>query len=121
MAVAFKKVPIIDFSSFSDPTQRIELGKSIRKACEDVGFLYITNHNVSEAQMIEVNGNSEIMLTKAKVLEYTHKFFNMSESEKMKNAKNKWNPSNKSTYRGYFPVQENAITSYKEGVYLITH
>jgi isopenicillin N synthase-like dioxygenase len=33
----------------------------------------------------------------------------------MRYAKNKWNANNKSTYRGYFPVQESAVTSYKEG------
>jgi isopenicillin N synthase-like dioxygenase len=57
MAVAFKTIPVIDFAAFysNDLNDKISVGKAIRKACEDVGFLYIVNHSVKEQTINEVN------------------------------------------------------------------
>ncbi|GBE85312.1 2-oxoglutarate-Fe(II) type oxidoreductase [Sparassis crispa] len=49
-AEAFKHIPIIDLEtvSSSDPATRKSLGNAVREACMNVGFLYITNHGISE-------------------------------------------------------------------------
>jgi hypothetical protein len=43
---SFTKIPIIDLTKMTSNilSERIELAKQIRKACETVGFFYISNH-----------------------------------------------------------------------------
>jgi hypothetical protein len=42
----FQEIPVIDIGASTSPilAHRIELAKTIRKACENVGFFYISNH-----------------------------------------------------------------------------
>ncbi|KAI0292201.1 Clavaminate synthase-like protein [Multifurca ochricompacta] len=48
---AFSEIPIIDLKEITDPDPVVQqaLAKQIRDACIDVGFFYVTNHNISEA------------------------------------------------------------------------
>lgn len=43
---AFKEIPVIDISAATSPNKedRIALAKTIRKACETIGFFYVSNH-----------------------------------------------------------------------------
>jgi isopenicillin N synthase-like dioxygenase len=43
---SFKEIPVIELSAMNSPdlSERVALAKEIRKACENVGFFYISNH-----------------------------------------------------------------------------
>ena len=43
---AFTQIPVIDIGRVNSPNlaDRVALAKEIRKACEVVGFFYISNH-----------------------------------------------------------------------------
>ncbi len=73
--------------------------KEIEYASVNVGFFQIVGHGISKSEIrnITMVGN---------------RFFQSSHFNKMKLAPNKWNKSNKNTYRGYFPNDVNG----KEGL-----
>ena len=50
---AFEEIPIIDFAAAlsDEPGAKSQAAKAIREACETVGFFYIRNHGVPEADI----------------------------------------------------------------------
>jgi len=51
---SFKEVPIIDISGAGDPARRRDLVRQITRACEEVGFMYIVGHGISERMLDDV-------------------------------------------------------------------
>ena len=95
-------IPVVDISSLlstSDGSTQINVSKTIRHACETVGFFQIIGHGIDECLI-------DKMITEAR------RFFNQSFEEKQRYAVHKWNPSNSNKYRGYFPASVNG----KEGL-----
>lgn len=97
-------IPVVDISpllSSTTPNEeaKINVSQLIRQACETVGFFQIIGHGVDERLI-------DTMVIEAK------RFFSQSSEEKQRYAVHKWNPSNKNTYRGYFPSSVNG----KEGL-----
>jgi len=98
----FEAVPIVDLKGIEeDPSQKRRVAQLIASACENVGFLYVINHNIPKQQTDTI-------------LDLTNKFFALPLSTKMTVGKHSWNRANPNTYRGYFPVQD-SLTSHKEG------
>jgi len=81
-------LPIVDISGLSsdDPTARAEVGRAIRAACMDKGFMYVTGHGIDAG-------------LRAKVLEQAAAFFALPEDEKLAIHMNK-----SSANRGYEPI-----------------
>jgi isopenicillin N synthase-like dioxygenase len=50
---AFEEIPIVDFSSAlrDEPGAKAAAAKAIRNACENVGFFYIRNHGIPDADI----------------------------------------------------------------------
>ncbi|KAI0754477.1 Clavaminate synthase-like protein [Daedaleopsis nitida] len=71
-AEAFNHIPIIDLKDVDnpDPTVRKALGDEVRKACMNVGFLYVKDHGIPEE-------------TTEKALEFSKAFFSLSDEKKM--------------------------------------
>ena len=48
--VSFDSIPVIDFSAMfdTDEDEKVIVGEAVRKACTEVGFFYIKNHNVDQ-------------------------------------------------------------------------
>ena len=42
-----KKIPIIDVSTLRDGTDKISVSKKLHKANKILGFLYVSNHGIS--------------------------------------------------------------------------
>lgn len=51
--LSFSEVPIIDMSAsrFTMPESKLELAREIAEACATVGFLYLKNHPIEQAQI----------------------------------------------------------------------
>ncbi|CAN1195506.1 2-oxoglutarate-Fe(II) type oxidoreductase hxnY [Linum perenne] len=79
MAVSVAKLPIVDLSS----PDRLSTADSIRKACIDYGFFYLSNHGVEE-ELIR------------RVFEESRKFFSLPLDEKSKLLRK--------DHRGYTPL-----------------
>lgn len=85
---SFNSVPIIDLAPwFAGAAARNEVAQRVRKVCEDVGFLYVTNHGVQPA-LVE------------RAFEVAHEFFNLPEAEKLK-----LHYAKTGGHRGYLPLQ----------------
>ena len=86
----FREIPIIDISPLSEPNIHPKLlkkvGNEINKACKNVGFFYVINHEISESHL------NNLILS-------IQKFFNLSLEEKMKIY-----IKNSDMYRGYTPL-----------------
>jgi len=57
---SFKEIPVIDLSAMNSPdlSERVALAKEIRKACENVGFFYISNHGIPNTGINLLMGRS---------------------------------------------------------------
>ncbi|KAL7279630.1 hypothetical protein ACG7TL_006036 [Trametes sanguinea] len=88
VAEAFEDIPIIDLKDVDspDPTVRRALGKAVRDACINVGFLYVKNHGISE-EIIE------------KALSESKEFFSLPLEKKMELDIRKT-----SNFKGFNPV-----------------
>ena len=64
-----KKIPIIDVSTLRDGTDKISVSKKLHEANKNLGFLYVSNHGIS---------NKTINKTR----EYGLQFFNKNTKEK---------------------------------------
>jgi isopenicillin N synthase-like dioxygenase len=82
-------LPIVDVSALSspDPVARAAVGRAIRAACLDKGFMYVTGHGIDEA-------------LRAAVLDEARAFFALPEADKMA-VHMKLSPCN----RGYEPIR----------------
>ncbi len=97
-------IPVIDISPLLSPAvpnaeTKVNVSQAIRRACETVGFFQVIGHGVDER------------LIDAMIIE-ARRFFSQTPDQKQRYAVHKWNPSNRNTYRGYFPSSVNG----KEGL-----
>ena len=92
------EVPVIDLSPFytGDAPAKKELGETIDKVCQDIGFLVVTGHPVDH-KLIQ------------KVCDVTLEFFDLPESEKLKIKQ-----PNDDELRGYGPMLSEGL-SYSIG------
>ncbi|CAG8487591.1 8969_t:CDS:2 [Diversispora eburnea] len=97
-------LPIIDISAFTAPdddddiiknNKKIQTAKKIHEACRDVGFFYLTGHNVPQ----EISDQ---------VLNLGNEFFQLDDKEKMKLS-----IANEDMARGYQKLGEN-VTRYQK-------
>ncbi|CAG8491956.1 15707_t:CDS:2 [Funneliformis caledonium] len=92
-------LPVIDISSFTTNLNSLaakrETAKQIHEACRDVGFFYLTGHNVPQ-EIID------------KVLKLGYEFFHLPEEEKIK-----YSIANEDYARGYQRLGEN-VTRYQK-------
>jgi len=96
-------IPTINISSiikngFESPKSISTINK-IKKACVNIGFFQVIGHAISKKNI-------------KNICNVGNKFFNSSESNKIKLAPKKWNYKNNNIYRGYFPNNVNG----KEGL-----
>lgn len=89
-------LPVVDLSS----PDRLGNARAIVHAMETIGFLVLDN----------IPGYDE-----QKLLEATRWFFDLPLERRMRVSRKKWNEHAKNLYRGYFPVDHEAI-SFKEGL-----
>ncbi|KAI1330248.1 Clavaminate synthase-like protein [Xylariaceae sp. FL0255] len=108
MTTSFSSLPIVDLghvkldgSVLSDLEQE-RLSKELYDVFATTGFAYLVNTPLS--------------FSHDEVFELAKEFFGLPLEEKMVIAKRAFEPSNKNTYRGYFPVQPLAASdNLKEG------
>ena len=96
-------IPTINISSIINQdfnsNKSIETINKIKKACINIGFFQIVGHGIGKKNI-------------KNICNVGNKFFNSSEKNKRNISPKKWNPNNKSIYRGYFPNDVNG----KEGL-----
>jgi len=97
--VAFKEIPIIDFSAIrgNDKGAKQGLGQSIYRACTEVGFFYIKNHGIEKAAM-------------DRLLSCSRDFFSMDEL-----SKKSIDISRSSFNRGYIPMYGEKNNEHSKG------
>lgn len=83
-------LPVIDLGDFREGRGKAAAAAQAARACEEVGFFYLTGHGVPESQMAEA-------------LAQTRRFFDQDEA-----AKQALHISRSPLHRGYFPVYEEA-------------
>ena len=83
-------LPIVDLSEFRAGQNKTAAAAAAARACEEIGFFYLTGHGVAELLMAE--GLAE-----------TRRFFDLPEAEKRA-----LHISKSPLHRGYFPVFEEA-------------
>ncbi len=83
-------LPVIDFRGFHDGGGKAALAAALTRACEEVGFFYLSGHGVPQALCDEG-------------LAQTKRFFDQAAAEK-----NALHISKSPVHRGYFPVFEEA-------------
>lgn len=83
-------LPIVDLSEFRAGHGKVEAAAAAARACEEIGFFYLTGHGVAETLM--AGGLAE-----------TKRFFDLPEAEKLA-----LHISKSPLHRGYFPVFEEA-------------
>lgn len=90
MQTAFKSLPIVDISNLYSKNleDRKEVAKKLGEAAQNIGFLYITGHNIEKEK-----------INKLKAI--TKKYFEQSHDTKMKNYIGK-----SSNHSGYVPEGE---------------
>ena len=105
MTTSFSSLPIIDLSVLSSPSpspdQLVSLSKQLYSVFATTGFAYLTHAPLS--------------FSHEDVFTLSRDFFQMSDAEKAKLAKKTFVPSNRNTYRGYFPTQPGQQDNLKEG------
>ena len=96
-------IPTIDISSLVNQdfnsNKSVKTINKIKKACINIGFFQIVGHGIGKKNI-------------KNICNVGNKFFNSSEKNKRNISPKKWNPNNKSIYRGYFPNDVNG----KEGL-----
>lgn len=98
MASTSSSIPVVDFAAWSPAApyeQKQAIAKQLIKACGDVGFVYITNHQVSPEQL-------------QKAFEWSKELFNLKLGQKMLAP----HPSGHAVHRGYsWPGLEKVSTA----------
>lgn len=79
-------LPLIDLAGFTDssPEQRLKTAKQLVSACQEVGFVYITNHDVPKAAL-------------DRAFEVSKAFYDLPQEDKLKAP----HPEGWSVHRGY--------------------
>ena len=80
-------IPVVDFrgwTSAAPPEQRQAIAQKLIKACQDVGFVYITNHHLPPERL-------------AQAFEWSEKLFDLKLEQKMLAP----HPSGFTVHRGY--------------------
>lgn len=105
MTTAFSKLPIIDLSALSSPDPSQEdlrkLSKEVYNVFATVGFAYVIN--------------APLTFSHEDVFALARDFFSLDDEVKMELAKQTFVPTNRNTYRGYFPQQPGRNDNLKEG------
>lgn len=105
MTTSFSSLPIVDLSVLSKPSPPLEdiqsLSKQLYHVFSTTGFAYLVN--------------SPLNFTHEDIFNLSADFFRMSDADKAKLAKRTFVPSNRNTYRGYFPTQPGQQDNLKEG------
>ncbi|KAF2724811.1 Clavaminate synthase-like protein [Polychaeton citri CBS 116435] len=105
MTTTFSSLPVVELGSLGSPSTTQEdlgrLGHQLYDAFATTGFAYLTNAPLS--------------FTHEDVFQLAKEFFQMSQEEKMRLAKNTFVRANSNTYRGYFPPQPGQKDNLKEG------
>ncbi len=106
--VPFQSIPVIDLGPLRDGTDKQGVADAVGVACVEVGFFYIRNHGVSDAQMAEM-------------FDLAQRFFALPEAAKMA-----IHVAKSPNHRGYFPVfEENTdpdlTADLKEGFDMMRH
>ena len=105
MTTSFSSLPIIDLTALSaqDPSSSDlkDLSTQLYDVSSTTGFAYLTNAPLS--------------FSHEDVFALAGDFFRIGEMEKTRLAKKTFVPSNKNTYRGYFPTQPGQQDNLKEG------
>ena len=52
-----KKIPIIDVSTLRDGTDKISVSKKLHEANKNLGFLYVSNHGISNKTIKKTNSS----------------------------------------------------------------
>ena len=90
-AAVVSRVPLVDLSGAFEPgTRRNEAVDAIRRACEDVGFLVITGHGVSDEAVARIDTTAR-------------RFFNLPLDDKMELV------SHYGNRRGYKPLRSSTL------------
>ena len=87
MAGGQASIPVVDFrgwTSTAPPEQRQAIAHKLIKACQDVGFVYITNHHLPPERL-------------AQAFEWSKKLFDLKLEQKMLAP----HPSGFTVHRGY--------------------
>ena len=87
MTAKTSSIPVVDFAGWSSNAsleQRKIIAQKIVEACQNVGFVYITNHNLSPARL-------------AQAFEWSKKLFDLKLEQKMLAP----HPSGFTVHRGY--------------------
>ena len=100
-------LPIIDLTNLAlnDPTETAKITESIRQACQDKGFFYITGHGIETSLQTEV-------------FDQAKHFFAQPESQKLAIS-----TQQSKANRGYEPIKHqtleaNGLPDLKEGFYI---
>lgn len=105
MTTSFSSLPIVDLSILSHPSPSSSslqaLSKELHNVFSTTGFAYLTN--------------IPLTFTHDDVFDLSRDFFDLPDTEKAKLAKKTFVPSNRNTYRGYFPTQPGQQDNLKEG------
>ena len=105
MTTSFSSLPIIDLTALSAQSPACSDLKDLSTQLYDVfsstGFAYLTSAPLS--------------FSHEDVFDIARDFFKIDEEQKAKLTKKTFVPSNKNTYRGYFPTQPGQQDNLKEG------
>jgi isopenicillin N synthase-like dioxygenase len=102
---SLERLPVIDVSALmgADPVARARTAREIDSACRNLGFFYASGHAISAGTLTALTSAS-------------HRFFALSQEEKMKIAMARGGRA----WRGFFPVGGELTSGrpdVKEGVY----
>ena len=89
------RVPLVDLTDAEDPAGRVEVVETIRRACEDSGFLVVTGHGVDQACIDGIDAAARA-------------FFALPLEEKMRYARTD------GVYRGYTPAEGSALAASRD-------
>lgn len=96
------RIPIVDFTPWihsTDKASRLTVAKELVKASREIGFVYITNHSVSDDLLDEA-------------FEWSRRFFALSTEDKLKAP----HPEGWAIHRGYsWPGLEKVSDALSEG------
>ncbi len=92
-------IPLVDFAPFltDDPSGQKRVAKEIYQACHEVGFLYLINHGIPQAQI-------------SRAFEESRQFFNLPMAQKQEIS---W--SNELSNRGYVGVERERLDETQPG------
>jgi isopenicillin N synthase-like dioxygenase len=110
---AFKEIPVIDISTSTHPQfeDRKALAKIIRKACETIGFFYVSHHGIScQGPKLSLGINQSVI---DDVFSSTNEVFDAPQDVKMETEISK-----NGHRRGYIPINRAPVNERRKGTSL---